>query len=406
MGAHGACDGAVGRKADAPAERLDRVEEMDVTDGAQVLSEAGKDLEGSLSPENAALLERFREGKKVGLARAISLVENARPGFQAFLHAVLETPRFARRVGFTGPPGAGKSSLVAGLARKYRGPGEEVAVVAVDPTSPYSGGALLGDRIRMNDLATDPGIFIRSMATRGSLGGLATTTKEVLDLMDAFGFQRVLVETVGVGQTELEITGAADTVVVVLVPESGDAIQAMKAGLMEIADIFVVNKADRPGSDRLVKDLKLALHLREGAALKDVPAHHGVDLKRLGVGMGDGGAVGGRPASAAGGQGNERKWKIPVLSTVAQSGDGLDALLEAVQAHREYLEESGVLEARRRERARGRVRDVVEREFRKLAWSHPDVRATLDERVEAILSGQETPYSLGASILNTLLREP
>jgi LAO/AO transport system kinase len=214
------------------------------------------------------------------------------------------------------------------------------------------------------------------------------------------------VETVGVGQTELEITGAADTVVVVLVPESGDAIQAMKAGLMEIADIFVVNKADRPGSDRLVKDLKLALHLREGEALKDVPAHHGVDLKRLGVEKGDGGAAGGEPASGTGGRGTERRWKIPVLSTVAQSGEGLEAVMEAVQAHRDYLEASGVLAARRRERARGRVRDVVEREFRKLAWSHPDVRSTMDERVEAILSGQETPYSLGASILNTLLKEP
>jgi LAO/AO transport system kinase len=389
-----------------PDDGLETTEEMDVTDGSQVLSKAGRDLEGSLSPENAALLERFREGRKVGLARAISLVENGRPGFQAFLHAVLETPRFARRVGFTGPPGAGKSSLVAGLARQYRSAEEDVAVVAVDPTSPYSGGALLGDRIRMNDLATDPGIFIRSMATRGSLGGLATTTKEVLDLMDAFGIQRVMVETVGVGQTELEITGAADTVVVVLVPESGDAIQAMKAGLMEIADIFVVNKADRPGSDRLVKDLKLALHLREGEALKDVPAHHGVDLKRLGAGRpGEGAPRGGREPS---GQQKAREvgWKIPVLSTVAQSGEGLEAVMDAIEAHREYLEVSGVLEARRRARARGRVRDVVEREFRRVAWSHPAVRAAMDERVEAILSGEETPYSVGASILDTLLKGP
>ncbi|HSG50156.1 MAG TPA: methylmalonyl Co-A mutase-associated GTPase MeaB, partial [Longimicrobiales bacterium] len=232
----------------------------------------------ALDDANADLLERFRSGNVPALARAISVVEGERAGFQALLHAVMHAGPSARRVGFTGPPGAGKSSLVAAAATTYRERDEHVGVVAVDPTSPYSGGALLGDRIRMNDIATDPGIFIRSMATRGSLGGLATTTKEVVDLMDGFGFDRVLVETVGVGQTELEVTAAADTVVVVLVPESGDAIQAMKAGLMEIADVFVVNKADRPGSARLVKELRQALHLRAGSALKDIPAHHGVDL--------------------------------------------------------------------------------------------------------------------------------
>jgi len=356
-----------------------------------------------LSGENAALLERFRGGEKVGLARAISLVENGRPGFQAFLHAVLETPRFGRRVGLTGPPGAGKSSLVAGLAREYREAGEEVAVVAVDPSSPYSGGALLGDRIRMNDLATDPGIFIRSMATRGSLGGLASTTKEVLDLMDAFGFQRVLVETVGVGQTELEITGAADTVVVVLVPESGDAIQAMKAGLMEIADIFVVNKADRPGADRLVKDLRMALHLREGEALKDIPAHHGVDLKRLGGGgKGSGDGAGSLREEAEDGG---LRWEIPVLTTVAQTGEGVGDLMEAISRHRTFLDTSGVLEDRRKARAGGRVMDVVEREFRKVAWTNPQVRGALEDGVGRILSGEETPYSLGARIMEALLRD-
>src|SRR5262245_26737287 len=224
------------------------------------------------------LLERFRSGQRTALARAISTVENERPGFEDFLHAALSGGPKARRVGITGPPGAGKSTLLAALASAYRRAGEEVGVVAVDPTSPFSGGALLGDRIRMNDLATDPGIFIRSMATRGSLGGLATTTREVIDLMDAFGLARVLVETVGVGQTELEITGAADTVVVVLVPESGDAIQTMKAGLMEIADIFVVNKADRPGADRLMTEIRMAVHLRTGEAPSGGAGHHGVDL--------------------------------------------------------------------------------------------------------------------------------
>lgn len=348
-----------------------------------------------MTTENQALLESFRAGKKVGLARAISLVENERPGFQAFLHAVLETPGFAKRVGFTGPPGAGKSSLVAALTRAYRDQSEEVGVVAIDPTSPYSGGALLGDRIRMNDLATDPGIFIRSMATRGSFGGLATTTKEVLDLMDAFGFHRVLVETVGVGQTELEITGAADTVVVILVPESGDAIQAMKAGLMEIADIFVVNKADRPGADRLVRDLRLALHLREGEALRDVPAHHGIDLKRMGVP---------REGGGDGHSGKEKpKWEIPVLQTVAQTGEGVKEVMDAVADHRAFLEMSGGLAVRREARAATRVRDVVERELRRVSWAHAGVRKLLEEGVPKISSGRETPYSLAGAIIAALI---
>ena len=220
---------------------------------------------GELSSALAALVEGMAQGNRSSLARAISVVENERAGFQDLLHTLLSRGRAGgTRVGITGPPGAGKSSLVSAFARLCRRGRQEVGIVAVDPTSPYSGGALLGDRIRMNDLATDPGIFIRSMASRGSLGGLATTTKEVMDVMDAFGFPRLLVETVGVGQTELEITGAADAIVVVLTPESGDGIQAMKAGLMEIADVFVVNKADRPGADRLVKEIRSALKLRSG----------------------------------------------------------------------------------------------------------------------------------------------
>jgi LAO/AO transport system ATPase len=208
----------------------------------------------------------FREGRRYALARAISLVENLRPGFEAFLHEIHADLGRARRIGITGPPGAGKSTLTAQLAQRYRSAEERVGIVAVDPTSPFTGGALLGDRIRMTNVATDPGVFIRSMATRGSLGGLATSSKEVADLLDAFGFERVITETVGVGQSELEIAETADTTVVVLVPESGDSIQAMKAGLMEIADVFVINKADRPGADRLAQELELMLHLRLGDA--------------------------------------------------------------------------------------------------------------------------------------------
>jgi LAO/AO transport system kinase len=347
-----------------------------------------------LSPALTDLLARFREGKTIALARAISIVESERTGFQDFLHTVMKTGPSAARVGFTGPPGAGKSSLVAAAATAYRVAEERVGVVAVDPTSPYSGGALLGDRIRMNDIAMDPGIFIRSMATRGSLGGLATTTKEVVDLMDGFGFDRVLIETVGVGQTELEVTAAADTVVVVLVPESGDAIQAMKAGLMEIADIFVVNKADRPGSARLVKELRQAMHLRAGSALKDIPAHHGVDLGRAMKKERTTDA----PAPDA------DAWSVPVLTTNALTNEGVDELLETIGKHGGWLRSSGQLEARRRERAAIRIRDVVDREMRRIAWKSETVASLLDSGVERITAGKGTPYSAAAAILEALLR--
>ncbi|MFQ5536653.1 MAG: methylmalonyl Co-A mutase-associated GTPase MeaB [Gemmatimonadota bacterium] len=341
------------------------------------------------------LIRLFHEGKPAALARAISMVEDERPGFQGLLHALLKPPPRAARVGFTGPPGAGKSSLVAGMAAAYRGRGCEVGVVAVDPTSPFSGGALLGDRIRMNDLATDPGIFIRSMATRGSVGGLATTSKEVVDLMDAFGFDHILIETVGVGQTELEVTAAADTVAVVLVPESGDAIQAMKAGLMEIADIFVVNKADRPGADRLLREIRQAVHLRAGDALSDIPAHHGVDLSRL--------VRRERETDAAVEAGG---WEIPVLKTTAQTGEGLEELLDAVDRHRAWLLESGEMERRRRARARIRVQDVVDRELRRVAWRSSRVQDLLEEGLDEIQRGEETPYSVAGRILEAVLAVP
>ncbi len=315
-----------------------------------------------LPEELASLLELFHAGKRTALARAISVIENERPGFQEFLHRVLDAGPRAQRIGVTGPPGGGKSSLIAALAHLYRAGNEEVGVVAVDPTSPFSGGALLGDRIRMNDLANDRGIFIRSMATRGSLGGLAATSKEVIDLMDAFGLTRLLIETVGVGQTELEITGAVDTVVVVLVPESGDGIQAMKAGLMEIADIFVVNKADRPGADHVLNDLQSALHLRAGGA-----------------------------------------WAIPVLKTVAQTGEGVPELLDAVDRHREHLEESGELEVRRRGRAAVRVREVTERALRGILWGGTGTAALLEAGLDEIQRRTATPYSVAASILGVLL---
>lgn len=362
-------------------------------------TDTGNGAERAAGPLPVALeplLQRFRAGQRLALARAITLVENQRPGFQPFLHGVLARGLRARRIGLTGPPGAGKSTLLAALANAWREQDQEVGIVAVDPTSPFSGGALLGDRIRMNDIAMDSGIFIRSMATRGALGGLATTTEEVVDLMDGFGFPYVLVETVGVGQTELEISAAADTVVVVLVPESGDGIQAMKAGLMEIADIFVVNKADRPGADRLVKELRVAIQLRAGEALRDVPAHHGVDLSRVGEGRERETVQ--RPAPGG-------AWRIPVVKTVAQKDEGIPELLEAVAAHRAFLDEAGELARRRRLRAEARVADVVERELRRLATTRMEVDPGIREELDRMASGDGTPYSVARTVLEKLLGE-
>ena len=340
-----------------------------------------------LSPELRALLADFEAGKRTALARAISVVENRRAGFESFMHAMHPKLGRAHRVGLTGPPGAGKSTLSAALIRHYRGKGERVAVIAVDPTSPFTGGALLGDRIRMNDVALDEGVFIRSMATRGSLGGLAITTKEIADVMDAFGFDRVIIETVGVGQSELDVAAAADSTVVVLVPESGDSIQAMKAGLMEAADLFVINKADRPGADRIAREIQLMLHLRLGKALKNVPAHHGVDLKRTR-----------RPAAQAVTEA-PGEWEIPVLQTVAEKATGVPELAETLDRHRDWLRDSGELVKRRQSRLSERVREAVERRLQDLAWRERGGRDLLDQSMPALVTGEETPYTIAERIV-------
>ncbi|MDQ3557507.1 MAG: methylmalonyl Co-A mutase-associated GTPase MeaB [Gemmatimonadota bacterium] len=339
------------------------------------------------------LLERFRARKRVALARAISMVEDGRPGFEAVLHELHPQMGRAPRIGLTGPPGSGKSTLTSRLAVALRERGQTVGVVAVDPSSPFTGGALLGDRIRMNNVSTDPGVFIRSMATRGSLGGIATTTKEAADLLDAYGFDRVILETVGVGQSELEIAGTADTTVVVLVPESGDSIQAMKAGLMEIADIFVINKADRPGADRLAQEIEVMLHMRLGDGVPAAAGHHGVSLKSVGR------AARERSQQKAEEQGG---WSIPVLRTVAQSGEGVDELLRTLDRHAEYLEGSGELVRRREARYTERVRAVVDRRLQRLAWADGRGEAMLQEALPALLSGAESPYATAARIVRAL----
>ncbi len=288
----------------------------------------------TLAPRLQGLLDRFDTGELLALSRCISLVENQEDGFESLLHRLHDRLGHARRLGITGPPGAGKSTLTSVLARLFRDRGETVGVIAVDPSSPFTGGALLGDRVRMDDLTTEPGVFIRSMATRGWHGGLSATTRETTDLMDAFGFDCIIVETVGVGQSELEIASQADTTIVVFVPESGDGIQAMKAGLMEVADLFVVNKADRPGADRLTKEIRIMNGFRTTAR---------------------------RPGT----------WEPPVLTSVATRGEGVPELVEALDQHFEWLRATGELEAHRSSAAVEHARMVLERTVARLgaeAW--------------------------------------
>ena len=341
------------------------------------------------------LLTSFREGKTAALARAVSVVENHREGFDQLLAVLHPLVGRARRVGITGPPGAGKSTLTTRLAKAYRERGLRVGIVAVDPTSPFTGGALLGDRIRMEEVALDPGVFIRSMATRGSLGGLATATREVCDVLDAFGMDVILLETVGVGQSELDIARAADTTLVVLVPESGDSIQTLKAGVMEIADVFTVNKADRPGADRLRNDIELMLGLRTGAHLQNVPAHHGVDLRS----MADRDALRdamnpARAARAAAHAESPVSWTPPVLRTIAAKGDGMDEVMDALDRHFRYLVDSGELGTRRRQRLRERVMEVVEQQVRQQLWSDAATREWLDHQLPALEAGDVAPFAV------------
>lgn len=306
----------------------------------------------------AELVRRTLAGERVPLARAISWVENEHADAPAVLNACFAASGKAFRIGITGPPGAGKSTLVTRLATEYRARGLTVAIVAVDPTSPFSGGALLGDRVRMNELAGDPGVFIRSMATRGSMGGLAVHTAQVCDVLDAAGFARILIETVGVGQSELEVAQTADTTAVVLVPESGDSVQAMKAGLMEIADVFVINKADREGAERATFAIQSALELR---------AH-------------------------------TSHWRIPVHRTIASKGDGVPEVVDRFEEHLTYLRESGDLERRRRQRLEQRLRDLLEGRL----WA--EFRARVPEAdwrrsLEALASRRRTPHDVAAELV-------
>jgi LAO/AO transport system kinase len=335
------------------------------------------------------LIADLQARKPAALARAISLVENGRPGFEELLSRLHPALGRARRIGITGPPGAGKSTLTEQLVRAFRARNLTVAVVAVDPTSPFTGGALLGDRIRMESVALDPGVFIRSMATRGSLGGLATTTREVCDVLDAGGFDRILIETVGVGQSELDVARSADSTVLVLVPESGDGIQTLKSGIMEIGDIFVVNKADRPGADRLRNEIEITLGIRAGNALRNVRSHHGAKLDA-------------KARKAAQHEVDPAAWNHAVLATIAAQGEGIDGVVESLERHHEWLERTGVLHERRRARLLDRTREVVSRTARVWLWSETGATQQIEGRLDDLAAGQVSPYEVAAEVMDGL----
>ena len=315
--------------------------------------------EATSAPEG--LIRGVLEGDRRALARAISIVEDQLPHRARVLKELYPAGHRAPICGITGPPGAGKSTLVERLARTELAsdPDLRVGVVAVDPTSPFTGGALLGDRIRMPELAVHPRAFIRSMATRGSRGGLARAAREVALILGAAGSHRVLLETVGVGQVELDVAEAADTTVVVLVPESGDGIQAMKAGLMEIGDVFVINKADREGAEGLRVEVEQVLHMR-----------------------------------------SPQGWSPPVLKTVANTGEGTDEVSEAVAAHRAWLTESGEGEARRRHRAAVYVKEIVEGALASHLWEQGSYQQHLERRMADILAGEVDPFAVAEEILS------
>ncbi len=300
----------------------------------------------------------FRNDRRT-VARSISIVESDNSMATELLKKVYGKVGNAFRIGITGPPGAGKSTITNQLTKLYRSKGKRVGIIAVDPTSPFTGGALLGDRIRMNEIGQDEGVFIRSMATRGSLGGLSKKANDAADILDVAGYDYIIMETVGVGQSELDIAQASDTTVVVLVPESGDAVQAMKAGLMEIADLFVINKSDRPGAQQAVTAVKTILMMRDH---------------------------------------DEKSWIPNIVNTVAIENKGIVELAEEINRHHKFLDITGKFLKSREQRTKTRIKEIVEDRIRKKLWNEAG-KDSLNSSLNKVILGNLSPYHIAEEII-------
>ncbi|MBD3237221.1 MAG: methylmalonyl Co-A mutase-associated GTPase MeaB [Candidatus Eisenbacteria bacterium] len=324
--------------------------------------------EAQQDAEVRELAERLAGGDLRAVARAISLVEDGTPLGWGLLDRLYPRTGRAQRLGVTGPPGSGKSTLVNALAQTLRERGERVAILAVDPTSPFSGGAILGDRVRMTAATRDPDLFVRSMASRGNLGGVSSATYEASEILEAAGYDRILIETVGVGQSELEIVELADTVALVLVPESGDAVQVMKAGIMEVADLFVINKYDREGGDRLVRELQLAMELS--------------DWRRGGA------------------------WAPPICTTVATRGEGVREALDAAERHFAHLRgEHQRLTQVRAQKMQRRLRMLLNRVLLRHAWRDARIEDQLEAALARIAAREISPYRWVQEVLQSWRRQ-